>query len=72
MIKITDKYYIKPDDDQYTLSYHHELSGAVRACMRRLQLDTLGGIDVNLSEAVKVLGQLNKDFERMLEGKGIL
>lgn len=82
MIKITEKYCIKPDDNQYTLtekkvnnkdetvyanlSYHTTLTNAVRACMRLVQADELAKTDMNLPEAIKVLNRLNREFSDML------
>lgn len=82
MIKITEKYYIKCDDNQYTvtekkingkdetvyqnLSYHTTLTNAVRACMRLVQADELSKTDISLPEAIKVLDRLNREFSDML------
>lgn len=82
MIKVTEKYYIKPDTDQYTLtekkvsnegkttyanlSYHTTLTNAVRACMRLVQADELSKEDINLPEAIRVLNRLNREFSDML------
>lgn len=82
MVKVTEKYYIKPDDNQYTLtekkvnnkgetvyqnlSYHTTLINAVRACMRLVQADELSKTDISLPEAIKVLDRLNKEFVDML------
>lgn len=82
MIKVTEKYYIKPDTDQYTLtekkvnnegkmtyanlSYHTTLTKAVGACMRLVQAEELTKVDMNLPEAIKVLNRLNREFSDML------
>lgn len=82
MIKVTEKYYIKPDDNQYTvtekkingknetvyqnISYHTTLTNAVRACMRLVQADELAKTDMNLPEAIRVLNRLNREFSDML------
>lgn len=82
MIKVTEKYYIKPDTDQYTLteikvnnkgetvyqnlSYHTTLTKAVGACMRMVQADELSKVDMNLPEAIRVLNRLNREFSDML------
>lgn len=82
MIKVTAKYYIKPDDNQYTLtekkvnnegkttyanlSYHTTLTKAVGACMRLVQADELAKTDMSLPEAIKVLNRLNREFSDML------
>lgn len=83
MIKVTEKYYIKPDDIHYTvveqkvnktdeitylnIGYYRTFTQAVTACMKLVQADELGKVDMNLSEALKVLDRINKEFNDIVD-----
>lgn len=83
MIQVNNKYYIKADDDQFTvcekyinkneevcyksLTYHPSFTSALENVMRLEQAKKLNEKDVTLFEAIEILKKENDDFKNMLK-----
>ena len=83
MIQINNKYFIKAEEDQFTvcekyinkneevcykaLTYHPSFTGALEKIMRLEQVKKLNEKDVTLFEAVEILKNINEDFRKTLK-----
>lgn len=83
MIQINNKYFIKAEDDQFTvcekylnkneevcykaLTYHPSFTSALEKIMRLEQVKKLNEKDVTLFEALEILKNTNEDFRKTLK-----
>lgn len=83
MIQINYKYYIKAEDDQFTvcekyinkneevcykaLTYHPSFTNALEKVMRLEQVNKLNEKDVTLFEALEILKNINENYREMLK-----
>lgn len=83
MIQINNKYFIKAEEDQFTvcekyinkndevcykaLTYHPSFTSALEKIMRLEQVKKLNEKDVTLFEALEILKNTNEDFRKMLK-----
>ena len=82
MIQINNKYFIKAEDDQFTvcekyinkndevcykaLTYHPSFTSALEKIMRLEQVKKLNEKDITLFEALEILKNINEDYRKML------
>lgn len=80
MIQINDKYYIKAEENQFTvcekylnkneevcyraLTYHPSFTSVLEKVMRLEQVKKLNEKDVTLFEALEILKNTNEDFRK--------
>nr|DAG69155.1 MAG TPA: protein of unknown function DUF5405 [Caudoviricetes sp.] len=83
MIQINNKYFIKAEEDQFTLcekyinkneevcykalTYHPSFTSALEKVMRLEQVKKLNEKDVTLFEALEILKNINEDFRKTLK-----
>lgn len=83
MIQINSKYFIKAEEDQFTvcekylnkneevcykaLTYHPSFTSALEKVMRLEQVKKLNEKDVTLFEALEILKNTNEDFRKTLK-----
>lgn len=83
MIQINNKYFIKAEEDQFTvcekylnkneevcykaLTYHPSFTSALEKIMRLEQVKKLNEKDVTLFEALEILKNINEDFRKTLK-----
>ena len=83
MIQINNKYFIKAEEDQFTvcekylnkneevcykaLTYHPSFASALEKVMRLEQVKKLNEKDVTLFEALEILKNINEDFRKTLK-----
>ena len=83
MIQINNKYFIKAEEDQFTvcekylnkneevcykaLTYHPSFTSALEKVMRLEQVKKLNEKDVTLFEALEILKNTNEDFRKTLK-----
>lgn len=83
MIQINNKYFIKAEEDQFTvcekyinkndevcykaLTYHPSFTSALEKIMRLEQVKKLNEKDVMLFEALEILKNTNEDFKKTLK-----
>lgn len=83
MIQINNKYFIKAEEDQFTvcekylnkndevcykaLTYHPSFTSALEKVMRLEQVKKLNEKDVRLFEALEILKNINEDFRKTLK-----
>lgn len=83
MIQINNKYFIKAEEDQFTvcekyinkkeevcykaLTYHPSFASALEKVMRLEQVKKLNEKDITLFEALEILKGINEDYREMLK-----